>query len=179
MTKHPRDEELLDLALGEGAADDRAHAAGCDACGRRLADLREGLALAREAQVPEPSPLYWDALRRNVAARIAEEPAPSGWVSRLQPALAGLAVAASLAGVILVGGRGPGAAPAAPTLPAWSALPPQADDSGLLALEGAIGSGETSLSGCDGLARCLATLTDDETRALAAAVREELRVNAS
>jgi hypothetical protein len=175
MTKHPRDEDLLGLALGEGAAEDRAHAAACEACGQRLAELGEGLMLAREAELPEPSPLYWDALCRNVAARIAEEPAPSGWFARLQPALAGLAVAASLAGAILIGGRGPVAAPAAATLPAWSALPPRADDAGLLALEGAIGSGETSLTGCDGLARCLATLTDDETRALAAAVREELR----
>ena len=178
MTKHPKDEDLLGLALGEGAAEDCAHAAACEACGHRLAELGEGLTLARELEPPEPSPLYWEALRRNVAARIAEEPAPRGWFARLQPALAALAVAVSLAGAVLVGGRGP-ATPAAPTLPAWSALPPQADDSGLLALEGAIDTGEASLSACDGLARCLATLTDDESRALAAAVREELKGNAS
>ena len=46
---------------------------------RGSSEARVGLALARAAEVPEPSPLYWDAFRRQVGAADREE-APAGAV---------------------------------------------------------------------------------------------------
>ena len=75
---HLESEALLDLAEGVRAESAEPHLRRCDACRRRLADLRAVLAAVVEApdgaQVPEPSPLFWAHLSQRVRLAVAEEP---------------------------------------------------------------------------------------------------------
>jgi hypothetical protein len=84
--RHLRRDELVDLAdltardtacsvqLSAAAA----HAASCGACRDAVAALRDVLTAARSADVPEPSPLYWEYAARGVREAIAGEPHPPG-----------------------------------------------------------------------------------------------------
>ncbi|MBI1872437.1 MAG: hypothetical protein HYZ58_08060 [Acidobacteria bacterium] len=76
--KHLAPDELVDLLDGAGSSSARAHAASCDECRKRLDELGTAMRLASEAEVPEPSPLFWDHLSARVRERIAEEPAADG-----------------------------------------------------------------------------------------------------
>jgi len=172
MTRHLSDESLLDLVEGEGTPAGRAHVAACAACAARVEDAREGLALARRADVPEPSPLYWEAMRRNLGRRISEEPSRA-WPAWLAPLAATAAVA--VAAVVLTIGRSPAPARSAvePPLPAWSALPPAEDDPSLAVIEG-LAAAEGGLATMDegrGVGVFLAGLSDEDTRALAESLR--------
>lgn len=170
MTNHVGDEAVLDLALGEGAAAARDHVAACEACARRLAEAREGLELARRGEVPEPSPLYWEALRRGVSQRIAEDGARA-WRFRL---LVPLAAAAALAAVLLAPPAARREGPASTPLAAWQPLPAVEEDEGLQVLEGvALASGDLAdWDEARGLGPVLAGLSDEESRALAETLRE-------
>src|SRR5437762_12868319 len=47
------------------------------------------LALLRDVDVPEPSPLFWDHLSQRVREAVANEPPPApGWMNRLNVAWA-------------------------------------------------------------------------------------------
>jgi hypothetical protein len=169
MTRHVPDESLPDLAEGGGAEADRAHARACSACAGRVAEVLSALELARRADVPEPSPLYWEAMRRSVGRRIGEEP-------RRAPRWAWLApLAAVLVAVVaLTTGRtqAPSATPA-PVLPAWSALPEAEDDLSLLVLEG-LAAGDGGLGALDeggGVGPFLASLSDEDYQVLADTLR--------
>jgi hypothetical protein len=172
MMRHLSDESLLRLAQDEGEEAGRAHVLACARCAERVEEARAGLALARRADVPEPSPLYWEAMRRNVGRRIAEEPRRSPGPGWLVPVLA---AAAAVLVVALTTGRAhaPAALPPA-TLPAWSALPPVDDDTSLEVLEGvAIADGDLgTLDEGRGVSAFLAGLSDEEYRALATSLRE-------
>jgi len=169
MTAHVADESVLDLALGSGAASDRAHLGPCEACARRVEEARAALDLARRAEVPEPSPLYWEALRSGVSRRIAEDkPRSASWAILLPLAAAIVAVLFSA----------PSTRPpigVEPTLAAWSPLPAAEDDAGLRVLEGlALASGVfPEWDEPSGLGAYLAGLTDDESRALAETLRSD------
>ena len=172
MTRHLSDESLLRLVQGDSAEAERAHLSACGRCAERVEEARAGLALARLADVPEPSPLYWEAMRLRIERRIAEEPRRSPRWAWLAPILA---TAAAVAVVVLTTGRAhaPAALPG-PTLPAWSALPPAEDDVSLEVLEGvAVADGDL---GTDdegrGVSAFLAGLSDEEYRALADSLRE-------
>jgi hypothetical protein len=172
MNRHLSDELILSLAQGGGASAERAHALDCGRCAERVEEARAGLTLARRADVPEPSPLYWEAMRRSVERRIAEEPRRSPRWAWLAPILA---TAAAVTVVALTTGRAhaPVALPG-PTLPAWSALPPAEDDASLGVLEGvAVADGDL---GTDdegrGVGAFLAGLSDEDYRALADSLRE-------
>lgn len=81
MTRHLDHDDLLALAESgaPSRADAHAHLARCAACRKELADLCALLAELREAQVPEPSPLFWEHLSSRVRQAIdAEAPAPTG-----------------------------------------------------------------------------------------------------
>ncbi len=172
MTRHVSDESLPDLAEGGGSDEDRAHAAGCGACTARVEETRAVLALARRADVPEPPPLYWEAMRRNVGRRLAEEPRRAPRWAWLTPVAA--AAAAVVAVVVLTTGRTH--APSAPperTLAAWSALPPAEDDASLEVLEG-LAVADADLAELDegrGVGAFLAGLSDEDDRALADSLR--------
>ena len=126
--------------------------------------------------MPEPTPLYWDVLRREVARRVAGE--RQGSSPRPLWAAAALAAAALVAALAVVPRRAvlpPGAvSPAA--LPAWSALPPAEDDPGLPVLEHVAPAVVAAVPAaeCLDLAECVAGLSDDESRALADELRHEL-----
>jgi hypothetical protein len=169
MTRHVSDESLPDLAEGGGSDAERAHAPACGPCASRVEEARAALALARRADVPEPSPLYWEAMRRNVGRRISEESHRSPLWARLVP-VAGAATVVVVV-VALTAGRTHEPAPSPePTLAAWSALPPAEDDASLPVLEG-LAVDMPDLDEGRGLGAFLAGLSDEEGRALAESLR--------
>jgi hypothetical protein len=172
MTRHVLDDSLADLAEGVGLEADRAHVLACGPCAARVEEARAALALARRADVPEPSPLYWEAMRRSVDRRIAEGPRRSARWAWLGPVAA--AAAAVVVVVALVAGRAPLPSPSpARLLPAWSALPAADEDPSLDVLEGlAIAEGDLGdLDEGRGVGALLAGLSDDEYQALVQALR--------
>ena len=162
MARHVTDETLLDVLEGTADAESRRHAEACAACAERVAEARCGEALARAADVPEPSPVYWEAFRRNVGERIESE--SFGWSWRW----AWLPVAATAAVLLSVPVLRPGLSPSpAPVLAAWSALPPADQDSGLAVLAG-LDIADADLSAVDGerdVVESLADLSDEEVSA--------------
>jgi hypothetical protein len=131
-------------------------------------DSRDTLALLQRADVPEPSPLYWQALRSGVRERIADDKRRVSAWTLLVP----LAAAAALALVLWSGGTKPPAA-LAPSLPAWSPLPDAEEDDGLSVLEGlALAAGaDVDWDEPEGLTAYVADLTDEDSRTLAETLR--------
>src|SRR5258706_6308120 len=78
---HLSPDVLLDLAEGLQPEEREPHLGVCEICRREVADLRRTLATAASAEVPEPSPLFWDHLSARVKTAIerGEEPEPSPW----------------------------------------------------------------------------------------------------
>ena len=165
---HLSDESVIELSTGEGRASDLAHAAACAACARRVQESRDALALLLCADVPEPSPLYWEALRSGVRQRIADDKRRVSAWTLLVP----LAAAAALVFVLWSGGAKPPAA-VAPSLPAWSPLPVAEEDDGLRVLEGLAltADADTDWDEAEGLSAYVADLTDEDSRTLAETLR--------
>ena len=178
MAIHVSEEKLLDVMEGR-AADDRAHVEACPQCRARLAEAQAGLALATGVEVPEPSPLYWESLRRQVSGRLDEEgPRRPVWRLFAGPALAAAAVLLAVATLLPVASRQPAPPTSAPErpLPAWSALPPADEDDGLDVLRAVAPAvvDATPASGCSGVADCVAALSDEESQILAERLRQEI-----
>ncbi len=173
MSVHLKDEDLIDLLDGGGGTAGRTHAAACAACAARLDELRETFSLARRAEVPEPSPLFWEVFRKGVHRRIAEERRRSAWSwSWLLP------LAAAAAVVLLVARPRPANVPetavSVERLPAWSALPPSEEDESLTVLE-AVARDDGDLLGWDegrGLGSFVASLNEEESQVLSESLRE-------
>ncbi len=96
MTPCLTPDEFVDLVDGTLAADREAHVAMCVACAATATDVREALAAAMSAEVPEPSPLFWPSLNARVQAAVAES-AATGWRAWLR-----LDVLVPIAGLALV-----------------------------------------------------------------------------
>jgi hypothetical protein len=162
--------ELVDLLGDEAGPEVVTHVARCEDCRERLGELRQGLDLAREAHVPEPSPFYWQTFRRQVRRGIGRAVTPRlgfGFGTYWAVAAAALAIVALLL-------PAPGAGVSGGRAVTWSALPPQGEDVGLQVLSALEQDDDLgSLVEC-GWASCLAELTDEERLAVAAALREEL-----
>jgi hypothetical protein len=175
MSPHLTDEAFADVLFGHAGQPVREHLRGCPSCAARLAEAEEGLVLARHDEVPEPSPLYWEAFRRNVGRRIEGEPRRVSRLAWLVP----IAAAAGIAAVVLV--RGPvrpvsplSSPSAAVALPAWSALPPLEDDEAVPVLEGVVASvGPAEWDEGRGVDAYVAGLSEDESRALADALARQ------
>lgn len=95
MTPCLTPDEFVDLVDDTLAAHREAHLATCAACAATATDVREALAAAMSAEVPEPSPLFWPSVNARVQAAVAES-GVTGWrawlrVDVLVP-LAGLAL---------------------------------------------------------------------------------------
>jgi hypothetical protein len=107
MTSHLTPDELIDAVDGTLAPLRRAHLDTCEACHQEAATLRGVLGEVRVADVPEPSPLFWDHLSARVRAAIADEtaghaPAPvRRWFQ--WPVLAPLAGLASVLLALIAG----------------------------------------------------------------------------
>src|SRR3954451_6758149 len=81
MRGHIREDEWFDVIAGGGAAEARQHAAACDECRKTYDDVAEGWRLAHDADVPEPSALYWESFRRGVGQKIAQaQPVRRRWI---------------------------------------------------------------------------------------------------
>lgn len=96
---HLSESELLDAAEARLSAERQRHAEACPACARQIEDLRDVLARTVGADVPEPSPLFWDHFSARVRAEIANEtPGRWGWTSSLRrwPVAAAAAVVVAL-----------------------------------------------------------------------------------
>lgn len=179
MWTHASDQDLMDVLEGAGSRGAFAHVEGCAQCRTRLDHAREGWMLARDAEVPEPSPLYWGAFRRQVGRRISDEApgASFGQRWRLVPALAAAAVLVAFMSFVPTGVWKRGAGPVGDevSLPAWSALPSAGEDGGLFVIQALAPTAEDlgAVAGCHGV-DCLSDLSDDETQALAEALRGEI-----
>lgn len=175
MSIHLSDETLIDLLEESAGGEARRHAAECPLCDARLGEAREGLRLAGSAEVPEPSPLYWEHFRRQVGRRL-ESVEPRRWPGWLWGSLAAAAAVVTVA-VWLPRTPAGVVQPLAPSLPAWSALPPSEADEGLLVLAAiAPGAGDALgvVADCRDLGSCLADLSEEESRMLAEALRGQL-----
>jgi hypothetical protein len=71
---HLTSDELIDAMEGILAADRQAHLAACEECRRQLDDLSSVLSDAKQASVPEPSPLFWNHFSTRVNEAIDTEP---------------------------------------------------------------------------------------------------------
>jgi hypothetical protein len=164
MRSHLEDDVLLDVIEGAASLEAIRHARECAECALRMDEARVGLALAAGADAPEPSPLFWDAFRRRVASAIETEP-PRRRFGFFVPALLAAGAVAAVVTFLPID-RGPALLPPAP-LVASSALPVSDEGAG-------VDSASADDLECRDVAACVASLTDEESRALAEALRAEL-----
>lgn len=99
--KHLSPSEFVDFAEGTLAPAPAAHADACDACRAQAAVVRDAMRAAAAADVPEPSPLFWEHLSARVREGIAAEQPRRvwswlGWRESLRLAAA-IAVVAAIA----------------------------------------------------------------------------------
>jgi hypothetical protein len=82
---HLTSDELIDAMENMLAPGRQSHLATCEACRQQLAELSAVLSEARQASVPEPSPLFWPHFSERVRVAIDHESAPGGnWPSWLR-----------------------------------------------------------------------------------------------
>jgi hypothetical protein len=178
MSAHPKDDTLMELVEGGGSPEARRHVAQCAPCAARIAEVRAMAELSQGVEVPEPPAFYWTAFRHNVRRRIAEERPRAAWRGWLLP-LTAVSVALVLATVVhrpQPGARVPQIASvpatAGPLLPAWSPLPPAEEDADLPVLEGLAATGAVEWDEGRGFGSYLAGLSDEDSAALARALRQ-------
>lgn len=133
MFGHLSETALLEVLEGTASPEARAHAEACSRCRGQVEEAREALALvSAAADVPEPSPLYWESMRREVARRSA---APRrAWLPFLLPIAAAAALVMAVPATTWRLAPASPVASVSPTLPAWSALPADEDDADLAVL---------------------------------------------
>jgi len=96
---HLKDSEFADLIDGVLSAEGREHLDQCESCQARAAGLPAVLARASEADVPEPSPLFWEHFSARVASAIRDSspqgvPATAGFGWLRRPAVVWMSAAA-------------------------------------------------------------------------------------
>jgi len=100
MSRHFSIDVLLEMAE---TGKSHPHLTQCSRCGQQMEEAREALHLAREVEVPEPSPLFWDHLSTRVHDAVqAEEPLAEGASRRRLPGLAWRHVAYATLALVLV-----------------------------------------------------------------------------
>src|SRR6059058_6158759 len=107
---HLAPEELIDLAEGTRAEAAAPHLQSCEACRDQVVRLRTAMSAVaglRGADVPEPSPLFWDHLSQRVREAVsAEEPRGSRfagwrWKTALRASWRAWAIAGVAAAVVI------------------------------------------------------------------------------
>jgi hypothetical protein len=132
---HLSPEELLDIA--EGARPEHTHLSACAACRDDVIEMRALMGAVAAADMPEPSPLFWDHLSSRVRDAVAVEAPPLrtrgdrwGWVFnvwswRLAAPITAFAAAALVVAVFAVFNLSHGL-PASPVPPQQAAAAPEA-----------------------------------------------------
>jgi len=167
MRGHVGEEQWIDVVDGVADPQVRRHLEACAECRATADAMRASVALVREADVPEPSPLYWETFRARVGEAIAEEKAPpSRW--RLVPRWAIAAASLAVLSTAFHAPRREVNVPAAPVVvEAWSPLPEAQDDEALPVLAAAASGGEVA---CADVASCAIDLSAIEPEGLAEAL---------
>lgn len=80
---HLTPDELIDAVEAVLAPERQAHLAACGVCRREVDALSATLAEAKQASVPEPSPLFWNHFSERVRVAIDETPS-SAWPAWLR-----------------------------------------------------------------------------------------------
>jgi hypothetical protein len=168
-TDHLSEQELAGLA--SGAVGTQPHLEGCANCRSRLEEIRAAWRLAADAAAPEPPSAYWQAFPRQVRRRLEDR--------QRRRRLLWLAPTFAAAFALVLALRAPLTPPSparALPLPAWTPLPDAAGDVGWLAVEGLLRESEDlgADASCRDLGECLAGLSDEESAALAVALRRDL-----
>src|ERR1700751_2973511 len=103
MRGHLTPEEMIDVAECLRAETDMPHLASCDRCRRQVGDLKSALSAAARADVPEPSPLFWDHFSARVAEAVAGRQEPRSFALLRRWTWARVTSALAAAAVVLVG----------------------------------------------------------------------------
>ena len=70
---HLNAEQFVDIADGTRPESSAPHLTVCEPCRAQLCELRAMMAAAKDVNVPEPSPLFWDHLSSRVSEAVAAE----------------------------------------------------------------------------------------------------------
>ncbi len=104
---HLSPEELIDSA--EGARPEHAHLLACAACRDEVIEMRALMGVVAAADMPEPSPLFWDHLSSRVSDAVALEAQPLrtrgdrwGWVFNVWSWRLAVPIAAFAAAALVV-----------------------------------------------------------------------------
>jgi hypothetical protein len=153
----------------------------------------EVISKLREAEVPEPSPLFWEHLSQRVHDAVAAEPVPSrSWSGRINFAWAGgivaiamvvLAVTVSMRHAPVASGPAVGAPEVVADAAASSSTLPPLEDDASFAVMGELASemdfedaGAAGLVVAPGAAEnALSQLSGDEQRAVVELLRQEIK----
>jgi len=133
---HLTPEEFVDAAEGTRSESSLPHLADCDRCRRELADLRRTMTVAVDADVPEPSPLFWEHLSARIGERIDAGSDRPWWQAWIRPRL--LVPLSAAAVLVLIVTLAPGlrsARVAAPAGPVPTAAVESSNDSADLAAD--------------------------------------------
>src|SRR4029453_7026562 len=133
---HLSPEEFVDAAEGTRPEASLPHLAECDRCRRELADLRRTRAVAVDADVPEPSPLFWENLSARIGERIDAASGGSWWQAWIRPRLlVPLSAAALLVLIVALAPQSRNARVTGPVVPTPTAAVEPSNDSGDLAAD--------------------------------------------
>ena len=192
---HLTPEEFVDIAESNRTADSMPHLATCAGCRDELAAIRAAMTSAADAEVPEPSPLYWNQLIARVNDAIDRDLASdrTWWKAWTRPRiLVPLSAVAALAIVVLLvpasrdfRGAPPRAATAPANAPTTSAGPAEpresvdpdpllamvADLSATMDFDSAADAGFTERGSAE---RAVTRMTADELRTLKQLLQAEL-----
>ena len=164
--RHLEDDVLVDVMEGRATGEASHHARECADCAARVAEAREAWSLAESAEAPSPSPRYWTAMRSRIAASLDAQPrrARSGFFA---PAL--FAAAAMIAAALFLPTGSPLATRPAPVAVSSPELETIAVADAPITVD--------ELAECPDVAQCVVSLSEDESDALADALRAELAGN--
>ena len=124
---HLSETEFIDLLEGTLSAERARHADECAMCRTQIDHLRTALASGTEANVPEPSPLFWEHFAQRVQDGLGSADAgQSGWwrgIASMRTLTAAGAIAAIVLIAVLSRGSGGVIGPADSGAPAVAADP--------------------------------------------------------
>ena len=99
--RHFTESEFIDLLEGSLPAERVRHQDECAMCRTQIDQLRAALASGSSADVPEPSPLFWNHFAQRVDQGIGSIDARAGWLATLT-SIRGLTAAGAIAALVLI-----------------------------------------------------------------------------